>query len=85
MSLFNMSIITAAVISIVTDGYKFDTLKEVCILLGDIFHSFVSSINEEELKPLCLFLFKVECIILTMYFEVSYGGDPIVDATALMG
>ena len=33
---------------------------------------------------LCLFLFKVGCIILTKYFEVLYAGNPIVDTTALM-
>ena len=33
---------------------------------------------------LCLFLFKVGCIILTKYFKVLYAGDPIVDTTALM-
>ena len=31
-----------------------------------------------------LFLFKVGSIILTKYFEVLYGGDLIVDTTALI-
>ena len=70
MSLFNISIITATDSSIGTDGYKFTTSKEVRISLGDIFYSFASSKNVNEFKTLCLFLFKVGCIILTKYFEV---------------
>ena len=66
-------------------GIFFTTSKEVCISLGDIFHSFASSTNEYEFKTVYLFLFTVSCIILTKYFEVPYGGDPIVDTTALMG
>ena len=34
---------------------------------------------------LCVCFFKVDCIILTKCFKVPYGGDPIFDATALMG
>ena len=69
MSLFKISIITATASSIGTDGYKFATSKEVCISLGDIFHSFASSTDVDEIKTLCLFLFKLGCIILTKYFE----------------
>ena len=83
MSLFNISIITATALSIETDGYKFTTSKEVCISLGDIFHSFASFTNEYEFKTLRLF--KVGCIILTKYFEFPYGGEPMVDTTALVG
>ena len=85
MSLFNISIIIATTLSIGAAGYKFTKSKEVCILLEDRFHSFASSTKEDEFKTLCLFLFKVGCIILTKYFEVPYGGDPIVDTTALIG
>ena len=85
MSLFNISIIIATASSVGTDGYFFTTSKEVCISLGDIFHSFPSSTNEYEFKTVYLFLFKVGYIILTKYFEVPYSGDPIVDTTALMG
>ena len=85
MSLSNISIITATASSIGTDGYKFTTSKEVSISLGDLFHAFASSKTEDEFKTLCLFLFKVGCIVLTKYFEVLYAGDPIVDTTALMG
>ena len=83
--LFNISITIASASSIGTDGYKFTTSKEVCILLADIFHCFASSTNEDEFKTLCLFLFKIGCIILTKYFEVPYGSDPIVDTSAFMG
>ena len=85
MPLFNISIITATDSSIETDGYNFTISKEVCISLGDILHSFATSANVDEFKILCLFLFKVGCVILTKYFEVPYAGDPIVDTTALMG
>ena len=85
MSLFNISIITATALSIGTDRYTFSTSKEVYISLQAISHSFASSTNEDEFKTLCLFLFKVGCIILTKYFKVPYGGDPIVDTTALIG
>ena len=71
--------------SIGTDGYKFTTSKEVCISLGDIFHSFACSTNEDEFKTLCLFLFKLGCIILTKYIKVPCVGDPLFDTTALMG
>ena len=47
MSLFYISIITATASSIGTDGCKFTTSKEVCISLGDIFHFFASSTNED--------------------------------------
>ena len=52
---------------------KCELRKEVFISLEDIFHSYASSTNE------------VGCIILNKYFEVPYGGDPIVDTTALIG
>ena len=84
MSLFNISIIIATTSSIGTEGYKFTTSKEVCILLEDISHSFASSTNENGFKTLCLFLFKIGCIVLTKCFEVPYGGDLIVDTTALV-
>ena len=69
MSLFNL-IITTTASSNWTDGYKFTTSKEVCTSLGHIFHSFASSTIVDEFKTLCLFLFQVDCIILTKYFEV---------------
>ena len=69
MSLFNISIITAAASSIGTDGYKLTALKEVCISLGDLFRSFDSSANEEEFKTLCFFLLKLGCIISTKYLN----------------
>ena len=85
--LFNISIITATASSTVTDGYNFTTSKEIYIfhILGDIFHSFASSTNEDEFITLCLFLFKVGCIAFTKYFEASYDAGPIVDTTARMG
>ena len=82
--IFNILIITATASSIRTDGYKFTTWKEVCTSLGDMFHSFASSTNEDESKTQCLFLFEGGSIILTKYFEVPYAGNPIVDTTALM-
>ena len=85
MSLFNTSIITATALSIGTDECTFTTSNEVSISLEDIFHSFTSSTIEDQFNTLCLFLFKVGCIILTKYFEVPYGGYPIVDTTALIG
>ena len=85
ISLFNISTSTATASSIGTDGYKLTVPKKVCISLGDIFHSFTSSKNEEKFKTLDLFLFKVVCIVLTKYFEVPYGGDPIIDTIAVMG
>ena len=33
---------------------------------------------------LILFLLKVGCIVFTKSFKVSYGGDHLVDTTALM-
>ena len=75
MSLFDISIINARALS---------TSKEVCISLGDIFHSFAPSTNEDEFKMLCLLLLMVGCIILIKYFEVPYSADPTVDTTALM-
>ena len=84
MLLFNILIITATASSIGTDAYKFTTSKKVCISLEDTYHSFASSTNEDEFKIRVLFLFKVGPIILTKYFEVLYGGDPIVDTTALI-
>ena len=56
MSLFNISIITATASSIGTDGYKFTASKEICISLGDLFHSFASSKNEDEFKTLFVFI-----------------------------
>lgn len=56
MSLFNISIIAATASSIETSGYKFTTSKEVCISLGDTFHSFVSSSNENEFKTTIVFI-----------------------------
>ena len=41
--------------------------------------------NEDGFKTLYLFLFTVDCIIFTKYFKIPFGGDPIVDTTALMG
>ena len=46
-------------------------------------HSFASSRNEDEFISLYLFLCNVGCTIFTKYFEVSYGGDPIVDILSL--
>ena len=63
MTLFNISVITSATSSIATDGYKFITSKEVLISLGDIFHCFASSANEDEFIILCLILFKVGYIV----------------------
>ena len=83
--LFNISIVTVTASSIGTDEYKFTTSKEVYILLADIFHCFACSTNEDEFKTMCLFLFKAGCIILTKYFEVPYGGYPIVHTSAFMG
>ena len=84
MSLFNISIITATASSIGTDGYNLQHQKRL------VFHWKIYSIPlllpqmTMNLK-FCLFLFMACCIILTKYFEVPYGGDPIVDTTALIG
>ena len=51
-------VITVTASPIGTDGYKFTTLIEVFISLGDMLHSFASSKNDDELKNLCLVLFK---------------------------
>ena len=56
MSLFNISIITVTASSIGTSWYKFTISKEVCISLGDKFHSFVSSTNEDEFKTVFVFM-----------------------------
>ena len=84
MSLFNSSITTATASSIRTDRFKFITSKKF------VFHWQIYSIPSlfPKMKmnlKLCLFLFKVGCIILTKYFEVPYDGEPIVYFTALIG
>ena len=48
MSLFDISVINATALS---------TSKEVCISLGDIFHSFAPSTNEDEFKMLFAFTY----------------------------
>ena len=50
VTLFNISIITAAVPPIGTDGYKFTTSEKVCISLDESFHSYASSTNKDDFE-----------------------------------